>query len=286
MTAPTLTVVTPSFNHAGYLERTIASVLEQDYPALEFVIVDGGSDDGSVEIIRAHEQHLAWWVSERDDGQADAINKAIERTRGEIIAYINSDDHYMPGAFARAVAALERSGAGWVAGGSLDLFDGDPPTDLGVWQPAPPAASERRLRGRHWWVLAPWHVPQPSCFWRREMFEHHGLFRRDLANTFDAEFMLRLALAGEEPELLPDDVLAVRLGHPGQKSGDRGRSRAEIRRFGELFASELDPRERRMLRLLAPPVAAWRAFRETLLDPGLRFGGRLLERVPASLRPR
>ena len=286
MTAPALTVVTPSFNQADYLERTIASVLEQGYPALEFVIVDGGSDDGSVEIIRSHTSQLAWWVSEPDDGQADAINKGIERTSGEIVAFINSDDHYLPGAFEKAVAALERTGAGWLAGGSQDLIEGDPPTDLGVWQPQPPAATERPPRGRHWWVLAPWHVPQPSCFWRREMFERHGLFRRDLANTFDAEFMLRLALAGEEPALLADDVLAVRLGHPGQKSRDRRRSRAEIRSFAVLFADELSEGERRWLRVLGPPVAGWRAFRDSLLDPALRLGGRLLEHVPERVRPR
>jgi glycosyltransferase involved in cell wall biosynthesis len=285
VTPPTLTVITPSYNQADYLERTIASVLEQEYPALEFVIVDGGSEDGSVEIIESHSQHLAWWVSEPDEGQSDAINKGIERTRGEIVAYLNSDDRFMPGAFAKAVAELERTGAGWLAGGSLDLIDGDPPTDLGVWRPQPPSACEHPPRGRHWWVLAPWHVPQPSSFWRREMFERHGLFRRDLANTFDAEFMLRLALAGEEPALLPDETLAVRLGHPGQKSRDRGRSRAEIRSFAGLFAGELDDRERRLLRRLGPPVAAWRWFRETLLDPALIFGGRVLELVPERVRP-
>jgi glycosyltransferase involved in cell wall biosynthesis len=285
LTAPTLTVITPSFNQAGYLERTIESVLEQGHPALEFVIVDGGSDDGSVEIIRSHESHLAWWVSEPDEGQTDAINKGIERTSGEIVAYINSDDHFLPGAFEKAIAALERSGAGWVAGGSQDLIDGDPPTDLGVWVPRPPSATEHPPRGRHWWVLAPWHVPQPSCFWRREMFERHGLFRRDIVSAFDAEFMLRLALAGEQPVLIPD-ALAVRLGHPGQVSGDTRRSRREIRSFTTLFADRLDERERRWLRLLGPPVAAWRWFRETLLDPALRFGGRLLEHVPERVRPR
>ena len=278
-------MITPSFNQARFLERTITSVLDQGFEGLEYAIVDGGSSDGSVEIIRRYERHLAWWVSEPDEGQTDAINKAIERTSGDVVAYINSDDHYLPGAFEAAVAALERNGASWVAGAAADVIAGEPPTELGVWQPDAPAACERRPGGRHWWLLAPWHVPQPAAFWRRELFERHGLFRTDLNNVFDAEFMVRLALAGEMPVLLRERVLATRVRHPAQKSGGRRRSRAEISRFGELFGSELNPRERRWLAALRLPVGTWRAAREVAIDPALRSGGRALERVPDRWRP-
>src|SRR3954452_6175684 len=114
--APRLSIITPSFNQAAFLERTLRSVLDQGYEPLEYIVVDGGSTDGSVEIIKAHEDRLAWWVSEEDRGQTHALNKGLERATGEVVAYINSDDYYLPGAFDAGVAALERSDARWVAG--------------------------------------------------------------------------------------------------------------------------------------------------------------------------
>jgi glycosyltransferase involved in cell wall biosynthesis len=284
--APKLSVITPSYNQGRFIERTICSVLDQGYPNLEYVIVDGGSTDETVEVIRRYEAHLAWWVSEADEGQSHAINKGVERTSGEIVAYINSDDYYLPGAFETAIAAFERSDAGWVAGASLDQLEGNPPIELGVWQPEPPSESEGLLPGRHWWLLAPWHLPQPSVFWRRRLLQRYGPFRQDMSNVFDAELMLRLAIAGEMPVLLPNDVLATRLSHPEQKSRGFGRSRAEIRRFAELFGQQLTESERRRLALLRWPVWGWRAVREAAVDPALRLGGRLLDHLPDRLRPR
>ena len=104
---PLISIIIPSYNQAAYLEQTISSVLQQNYPYLEYWVMDGASTDGSPAIIEKHAHRLAGWVSEKDLGQADAINKGFTRSSGEIIAWLNSDDLYLPGAVQQAVQALQ-----------------------------------------------------------------------------------------------------------------------------------------------------------------------------------
>lgn len=125
---PLVSVITPSYNQAEYLENTIRSVLAQHNDKqtsynLEYLIVDGGSDDGSQDIIQKYTSDLTWWVSEPDAGQADAINKGFQKSRGEIVSWLNSDDLYLPGAIAGVVQAMqENPQAGMAYGDAITMI--------------------------------------------------------------------------------------------------------------------------------------------------------------------
>ena len=200
MSLPKISLVTPSYNQGPYLEQTIRSVLDQGYPNLEYVIVDGGSTDESVEIIRKYERHLKWWVSEKDKGQTDAINKGIAHCTGDVFGYINSDDLLYPRSLDR-VAQTWNQGVRWMVGWSLYLEPGQ-----SDWPYLMRAVGERV----DWFLDNP--IPQQSSFFDRRFLDQVGPFRTDLHYCFDYEYWMRLRfVAGVKPFGIRQCMSAFRL---------------------------------------------------------------------------
>ena len=181
---PLVSVVTPSFNQAQFLEETIRSVLDQDYPNLEYWIIDGGSTDGSLEIIQRYASRLAGWVSEPDRGQTDAINKGFGRAGGDILAWLNSDDTYLPGAVSEAVNALVQYPDVGLVYGDANLID-----EQGQTRGSFPAAQTDYARLRRGYV----HIPQQSAFFRASLWKQVGPLDPSFYFAMDYDLWVRLA---------------------------------------------------------------------------------------------
>jgi glycosyltransferase involved in cell wall biosynthesis len=179
---PLVSIVTPSLNMVRYVEQTVQSVLGQDYPRIEYVVMDGGSTDGTLDVVRPFADRLEL-VSEADDGPADAVNKGMRRTNGSVVTFLNADDYYLPGAVTAAVVALtQHPGAAAVYGDGVWVDE-----DAGVIRPYPVAEFDpERLREQCF-------ICQPASFVRREAWEAIGGLDASLKYTFDYDFWIRLA---------------------------------------------------------------------------------------------
>jgi glycosyltransferase involved in cell wall biosynthesis len=209
---PRITIVTPSYNQAAYIEHTILSVLNQNYPNLEYFILDGGSADGSVDIIRKYERYCTYWRSYHDGGQSEAVAEGFNRATGEIFAWINSDDVYLPNVL-RLVGEVMRE---------------DPHTDICygnmlILDPTAKIVAERRVVDcppsliRLGFRYGGFGIYQPASFWRRALYEAVGGLNPSLSFCMDNDLFIRFVLHGAKFRFVHAPLYGFRV-HPDSKT--------------------------------------------------------------------
>jgi glycosyltransferase involved in cell wall biosynthesis len=215
---PKISVITPCLNQAQFIEQTIHSVLSQDYPNLEYIVIDGGSMDGTTGVLKKYSSKLAW-ISQKDEGQADAINKGLKLASGEIIGFLNADDLYMPMALQCVGECFENhSETSWLIGRCriIDSTGKEIRKSISIY--------------KNFWLQArvPYSIfvlnfiSQPATFWRRSLIERVGFLNQHLNYALDYEYWLRLYL--HYPPFVIKDVLACFRWHSGSKSGSTCRA--------------------------------------------------------------
>ena len=208
-TWPKISIVTPSYNQGGVLERTIRSVLMQGYPNLEYIVIDGGSTDNSVEIVKKYERWLTYWVSEKDHGQSHAINKGFEKATGELLGWINSDDWYTEQAlFKFAAAYLEDRSVGAISGQGHVVNTNNVITHI-------PQLVQINKDNLLEWANGG-DFMQPSCLFTREAWQNCGPLDEGLNYSLDVDLWLKIAERYEFKQL--PDLLSYALSHPNAKT--------------------------------------------------------------------
>ncbi len=212
---PLVSIVTPSYNQAVFLEAAIKSVFDQKYPNLEYLLVDGKSTDGSVEIIKKYADRIAWWISEADRGQADAINKGLQHAHGEIIAWLNSDDLYLPGAFSTVVEYFQDHPQVGLVFGDLLAMD-EKGEQINTLRYGDYSAQD---------LMAFRIIGQPAVFFRKDVLEKAGYL--DLSYQYLLDHQLWIRMAGVTTIQHIPQLLAAARYHAGAKNV------AAAEKFGE-----------------------------------------------------
>jgi len=248
MNWPRITVVTPSYNQAAFLEATIRSVLDQDYPNLQYGIVDGNSTDGSTKIIEKYREKLDFAIVEPDRGQVDALNKGLAKADGDIVCFLNSDDTFLPGAL-RAVGEHFRNfrGCQWLMGHCVfidangeRIVDAEWGSDRMTATPVDGLA-HALLRDK------PFAMPQPSIFWKRSLYEKHGPFSEALQYTFDYEMWCRYLAAGHRVTILDRELSTYRLHEQSKTCALRHKQLHDHIETERLYAKYLPLKQRARL---------------------------------------
>lgn len=266
--APTISVVTPSYGQGDYIEATLLSVLDQDYPALEYFVQDGGSTDGTVAVLRSHQHRLSGWASAADEGQAQAINLGFSRSTGEIMAWLNSDDLLLPGTLACVAEFFVRHPEVDVVYGNRLLID-EEGREIGRW-----------ILPDHDGEVLQWadYVPQETLFWRRRIWERAGgCVDESFRFAMDWDLLLRFMAVGAKFAHLPRFLGAFRI-HTRQKTStvihDLGLS--EMSRIRERIWGHV-PHHTEIHRAITPFMR-----RHLLADMRYRIATRLLRQAVAT----
>ena len=268
---PRISVVMPSLNQCGYLREALQSVLDQRYPALELIVMDGGSSDGSVDVIRTFEERLSYWESCEDRGQAHAINKGFAKATGDVLCWLNSDDVLLPGALNAVAFAFESNpGWKWVSGAILNFGEGLHRI-AGVYE-----LPSRRV---DWLVRCP--ISQPATFWRRGLYERHGELDESYHFALDYEYWVRFVFGGETLRLMRRPLAAFRLHDTSKTVSETEKFRQEEARLREQYGAMLTPGEAARLR---KAVAAMAGSDELAAAVGMLEEGRQVEARASVMR--
>lgn len=280
-TLPKITVVTPSYNQATFLEQTLRSVLDQEYPHLEYIVLDGGSNDGSADIIRGYAASLAHWRSQPDEGQAAALREGFAMATGDILTWLNSDDLLAPGALHTVAAAWNRFGEELIVAGGCQPFDdggaGDVhyPTFQQAFSAVEPLPVRRILDLAWHWFPGEFFF-QPEVFFPRRAYEAVGGVDPSFHYTMDYDLWVRFALAGVPVVVLPEPLARFR-EHGEQKTADRAALHRQMVETANryLASGEVDLPAATKRLLIASNAAA--------LLPPIRGGWKLLKRLRGQL---
>jgi GT2 family glycosyltransferase len=269
---PLVSIAVPSYNQGRWLEEALRSLLEQGYEALEVLVADGGSTDGSIDVLRRYEDRLAWWTSGPDGGQAAGLNAAFAHASGEVLGWLASDDTLLPGAVERVMAELERDPELLLVYGEAVFVDDDG-RELFPLEPRPfdVEAMVRACEN---------HVVQPGSLFRRRAYELAGPFDEDAYYFFDFEFALRVARHGRVAPIR--DRLATYRVHPESKSGGAPLAKArDYVRLADRFLADSGLPAAEEGRATAY-VRAGEYFYDALeLEQARRYLGRGLRRRPS-----
>lgn len=240
MQYPAISIVTPSYNQGHFLEQTILSVIGQNYPRLEYIIIDGGSTDNSAAIIKKYEEKLHYWISEKDNGQSHAINKGFGKAGGDILMWLNSDDLLLPGVLHYIADTVVNAGEGIYFGNCIHFSEKVRGVDS--WGSDVVGSHQKHSLEHIDYII------QPSSFWNRSVFEKAGPLSEVLHFGFDWEWFLRAKKMGVAFKALNKSISMYRF-HDNHKSGTGGRKRQEellsiykmySPKLGELFHLLMD----------------------------------------------